>query len=372
MIRRGPPRCERFRFEAQLSAQLGARTRHVVSVHDAGEHQGAPYLVMEYVPGRTLDAEVEVGGPLLPTRFADVLDQVADALGAAHALGVVHRDLKPSNLLVVDEPDGRLVVKVADFGVAKALGSTLRVDRPRETQEGQMVGSPAFMSPEQARGVGRIRRALRHLVARRGRVRDAHRRDLLRRDDPARRVRRDRLGALSPAVERAAGFAAGIDAWMRRALAVDPDARFESVEEMAKAFRALVAPRRSALRPLVATALVVAAGLVALLAARARSDAKPPVPAGSGAVVVAHGQAAGAPFSPPLLAPDATGPVPADVPDLPAAPIPRGVRSARPPVRRPAPAAPGAVPVPPPTAAPVSPPPPAQTNRKPIDPSEIQ
>ncbi len=148
----GPYALERFRFEAQISARLGARTRHVVAVQDAGIHEGVPYLVMEYVPGRTLDEEVQTLGPMAPARFADVLDQAADALGVAHALGIVHRDIKASNLLLSNAEDGTLVVKVADFGVAKALDGSLALDRPRETQAGQLVGSPAFMSPEQLRG----------------------------------------------------------------------------------------------------------------------------------------------------------------------------------------------------------------------------
>src|SRR5262249_40103556 len=151
-----PYALERFRFEAQISARLASCTRHVVAAHDAGEFVGLPYLVMEYVPGRTLEAEIEEAGPIDPDRMATILDQAADALGAAHAIGIVHRDLKPSNLMLVKAPDGGTVVKVADFGVAKALTRDLPLDRPRETAVGQLIGTPAFMSPEQIRGASEL------------------------------------------------------------------------------------------------------------------------------------------------------------------------------------------------------------------------
>ncbi|MDB4996179.1 MAG: serine/threonine protein kinase, partial [Myxococcaceae bacterium] len=112
---------ERFRFEAQVSAHLGLKTSHVVAVHDAGRDAAGPYLVMEHVRGRTLRAELNRRGPLALDEVATLLDQVCGALSVAHGSGIVHRDLKPSNLLLLDQPDGSLYVKVADFGIAKAL-----------------------------------------------------------------------------------------------------------------------------------------------------------------------------------------------------------------------------------------------------------
>src|SRR3569833_2984626 len=100
-----PLALERFRFEAQISARLGALTRHVVAVHDAGLHNGLPYLVMEYVPGRTLEHDLERNSTLTPALLADILEQAADAISAAHSLGIVHRDLKPSNLMLSETPE---------------------------------------------------------------------------------------------------------------------------------------------------------------------------------------------------------------------------------------------------------------------------
>jgi serine/threonine-protein kinase len=81
----GPLALDRFRLEAQVSAKLAGVTRHVVAVHDAGLHEGVPYLVMEYVQGRTLEEEVEALGAIPPERLCGLLAQIADALDAAHA-----------------------------------------------------------------------------------------------------------------------------------------------------------------------------------------------------------------------------------------------------------------------------------------------
>jgi serine/threonine-protein kinase len=141
----------RFRFEAQVSAELATRTPHIVTVHDAGQSAIGPYLVMEYVRGKSLDRELLMYDALAPERVADVIEQVAHALTVAHAAGIVHRDLKPSNVLVENRED-RPFVKVCDFGLAKRLGPGLEVDDPPQTSVAFTVGSPPYMSPEQLRG----------------------------------------------------------------------------------------------------------------------------------------------------------------------------------------------------------------------------
>ncbi|HYF07959.1 MAG TPA: serine/threonine-protein kinase [Acetobacteraceae bacterium] len=133
---------ERFRIEVRAAG----RCTHpaIVGVHDFGEQDGTPYIVMEFVEGRTLSAMLKEAGEdrrAMAPRLATAMLQVLEGLGAAHALGIVHRDVKPSNILVTGE--GR--AKIADFGIA-------RLDIASLTAVGGMVGTPAYMAPEQALG----------------------------------------------------------------------------------------------------------------------------------------------------------------------------------------------------------------------------
>ena len=131
---------ERFRREARTAARLSHP--NVVAVFDSGSDAGQHYLVMEYVPGESLAELLAREGRLAPGRAAELAVQVCAALAAAHAQGLVHRDVKPANVLV--DREGR--VKVTDFGIAKATAaSTL-------TATGMVLGTAAYLSPEQARG----------------------------------------------------------------------------------------------------------------------------------------------------------------------------------------------------------------------------
>ncbi|GAB3989501.1 serine/threonine-protein kinase [Nocardioides marmoraquaticus] len=131
---------------AEREAQLAARLHHphVVTVLDVvtDEETDTRWLVMEHVEGRDLGAVVRDDGPLAPEEAARLLGQVADALVAAHEVGMVHRDVKPSNVLV----DASGEAKLTDFGIARL------VDDPSLTQTGLVVGSPAYLAPEVARG----------------------------------------------------------------------------------------------------------------------------------------------------------------------------------------------------------------------------
>ncbi len=136
------------RFEAEARHAAALHHQNVASVFDFGELADAdgsgrprPFLVMELVPGQPLSALLG-GEPMPPANAADLVAQAADAIGAAHAIGVVHRDVKPANLLVT--PDGQ--VKITDFGIARAA------DAVPLTQTGQIVGTPHYISPEQAEG----------------------------------------------------------------------------------------------------------------------------------------------------------------------------------------------------------------------------
>ena len=126
--------------EARLSAQLNHP--HVVAVFDVVIETDSHWLVMEYVEGRTLDQLVREQGRLSPEEAARLLWQVADALVAAHAVGIVHRDVKPSNVLV----DASGKAKLTDFGIARVATD------PSLTQTGMVTGSPAYLAPEIATG----------------------------------------------------------------------------------------------------------------------------------------------------------------------------------------------------------------------------
>jgi eukaryotic-like serine/threonine-protein kinase len=115
---------------------------HAIAVYDVVEHDGGPWLVMEYLASRSLAEVLVADGPLDPELVARVGRQVADALAAAHEAGMVHRDVKPGNVLIAD--DG--VAKVTDFGIARA------VDDVTITSTGMMAGTPAYLAPEVARG----------------------------------------------------------------------------------------------------------------------------------------------------------------------------------------------------------------------------
>jgi len=132
----------RFRREAQSAASLNAPC--IVSVYDTGESDGVPYIVMEYVEGRTLRDILQTEGRLLPQRGLEVVADVCAALDVAHTAGIVHRDIKPANVMLT--PRGE--VKVMDFGIARALAD----NSSTMTQTAAVMGTAAYLSPEQARG----------------------------------------------------------------------------------------------------------------------------------------------------------------------------------------------------------------------------
>ena len=138
-----PSFVERFRREAQSAANL--THPNIVGVYDWGRQGSTYFIVMEYVNGRSLADILRADGVILPQRAADIAFDVAGALGFAHASNVVHRDVKPGNILV--NPAG--AVKVADFGIARALNSAHEQDL---TQAGAVMGTATYFSPEQAQG----------------------------------------------------------------------------------------------------------------------------------------------------------------------------------------------------------------------------
>jgi serine/threonine-protein kinase len=142
-----PENLARFEREAKVAGRVSHPA--MAQVIDFGVEQGTPYIVMEYVDGVELAELIERQGPMPPRQAVAVMRQIVSLLHAAHTLGIVHRDLKPSNIKVVQAgPDGQLFVKVLDFGIAKVVGDI----GGQLTSTGMMVGTPAYMAPEQISG----------------------------------------------------------------------------------------------------------------------------------------------------------------------------------------------------------------------------
>ena len=145
-----PAFVERFRREAQAAANLNHP--NIVAVYDWGKVNNTYYIAMEYVNGRTLADILKQSGTLTPMQVCDVMSEVASALISAHQNGVIHRDIKPGNILV--STTGQ--VKVADFGIARALGAGVEQGL---TQTGAVMGTATYFSPEQAQGASTDQRS---------------------------------------------------------------------------------------------------------------------------------------------------------------------------------------------------------------------
>jgi serine/threonine protein kinase len=134
-----PEHRERFFREARAAAQLSHR--NIITIHDLGEHEGAPFLAMEYLEGRDLDRRLRDHEPMSLAQKLELALSIAEGICHAHACGVVHRDIKPANVFVTTEG----AVKILDFGLARLVSSDM-------TRSGLMVGTVNYMAPEQLRG----------------------------------------------------------------------------------------------------------------------------------------------------------------------------------------------------------------------------
>lgn len=137
----------RFQREAQIAASI--HHRNIVYISDFGAGGGEPYLVMELLAGVPLSERMVVGEPLGVSAFLRMVEEALLGLAAVHAAGVVHRDMKPENIFLVREADGSFFPKLLDFGVSR---STERNQGHTITREGVVMGTPEYVSPEQARG----------------------------------------------------------------------------------------------------------------------------------------------------------------------------------------------------------------------------
>lgn len=141
----------RARFEREARALNGLEHPHLIRFHDFGIHEGAPYLVMELLEGTPLD-RLLAQRPLPPSTAFDLGLGVVAGLAYAHSHGVLHRDLKPANVFVAVLPGGVLHPKVLDFGLARFMDKERWGSTATLTEEGTVIGTPAYMAPEQGFG----------------------------------------------------------------------------------------------------------------------------------------------------------------------------------------------------------------------------
>ncbi len=218
-----PDQVDRFLREARAQGRI--EHDHVCRVYDVGEVEGRPYIAMQFIEGRTLD---ELASGLTLEHKVQIIEQVAEAAQAAHSQGVIHRDLKPGNIMVDIGANGAVHAYVLDFGIAREAGG------PAMTVSGTVVGTPAYMAPEQVQGdPGRIDRrtdvyaigaTLYDLVAGRAPFTGSTRMETLIQvvsDDP---VPLRRLDGSVPA---------DLEAIVSRCLEKEPERRYESANALA-------------------------------------------------------------------------------------------------------------------------------------------
>jgi len=154
--RRSTEVVERFLREARIAARV--KSEYVARVNDVGtvEGDGTPFLVMEHLEGDDLGVILRRDGPLSVEDACEITLQACEALAEVHAAGIVHRDLKPSNLFVTRRADGAPCVKLLDFGISKLTDAGDEGDDPALTATSTIMGSPAYMSPEQLRSTKEV------------------------------------------------------------------------------------------------------------------------------------------------------------------------------------------------------------------------
>ena len=227
----------RFMQEARAAAAL--QSPHVVRTTDFGVVEGTPYIVMELLTGESLAQRLQRQRRLTPEETARVIRHVARAVGKAHLAGFVHRDLKPDNIFIVVNDDEELV-KVLDFGIAKAISGTFGNEEAK-TRTGALLGTPYYMSPEQAQGDRSV----------------DFRSDLWSLGIIAfecltgvRPFDSEGLGSLVmqicvgpiPVPSQLAPVPQGFDEWFAHAVNRDPEGRFQSARELSHALLSVLAP----------------------------------------------------------------------------------------------------------------------------------
>lgn len=226
---------ERFQREGECAARVSHP--NVVDVTDVGLHQGIPYLVMELLEGEPLDQKLEREGPLPLCAAIDLILPILEGVAATHAAGVLHRDIKPGNILLSRTPDGSVVPKLVDFGIATVE------ERRNITGALGPIGTPHYMSPEQARGArGLNEKSDQYSIA-------SMLYECLTGREPfpgadvhavLTRVARGRFPHVRDVLPR---MPAALDDVLSRATALDPERRFASVTDFANALLPFASPR---------------------------------------------------------------------------------------------------------------------------------
>jgi serine/threonine protein kinase len=228
---------DRFTREALAAARLSGQ-RNTVTIYDVGEHAGRPYIVMEYLPGGSLEAVLREEGAPPPQRVFEWLEQAGAALDAAHAEGVVHRDVKPANLML----DRAGNVHVADFGIASAAGLDSL------TVTGTVLGTAGYLSPEQATGERATSASDRYALAVVAYELLTGKRPF-QADSPTAEASAH-VNAPVPSVCDMTTLPCELDPVFRKALAKDPRERYGSCAEFVAALRNALADAAGATRPL--------------------------------------------------------------------------------------------------------------------------
>jgi len=226
----------RSRFDKEARAAATIQSKHAIQIYDHGvTEDGKPYIVMELLQGEPLDKRIERLGRLTLQDTARILHQVCRGLARAHERGIVHRDLKPENIFIVrTTEDDDEIAKVLDFGIAKIQSSTTNPAITSSTKTGAVLGTPFYMSPEQARGLRNV----------------DHRTDVWSLGVIAYKCVTGKLPFDGESVgdllvkictapvplpsQSLAGLPPAFDAWFLRALEREPDRRYATVTELAE------------------------------------------------------------------------------------------------------------------------------------------